>query len=120
MDEFDESNDEENASSSSESEEEQDTVTAPPIKKPSEKGKKVVESTVIKTTHDRQHAPSTSTSPPAMHFQIRDFYFRALGSLVVLSFSQLLSFSSVFPKPLSETLTRSSDGRNPVQLTVPC
>jgi hypothetical protein len=50
----------------------------------------------------------------------RDFYFRALGFLVVLSFPQLLSFSSVFPKPLSETLTRSSDGRNPVQLTVPC
>jgi hypothetical protein len=70
MDEFDESNDEENASSSSESEEEQDTVTAPPIKKPSEKGKKVVESTIIKTTPDRQHAPSTSTSPPAMHSQI--------------------------------------------------
>jgi hypothetical protein len=34
----------------------------------------------------------------------RDFYFRALRSLVVLSFPQLLSFSSVFPKPLSETL----------------
>jgi hypothetical protein len=50
----------------------------------------------------------------------RDFYFRALGSLVVLSFPQLLSFSSVFPKPFSETLTRSSDGRNPIQLTVPC
>jgi hypothetical protein len=49
-----------------------------------------------------------------------DFYFRALGSLVVLSFPQLLSFSSVLPKPLSETLTRSSNGRNPVQLTVPC
>jgi hypothetical protein len=30
-----------------------------------------------------------------------DFYFRALRSLVVLSFPQLLSFSSVFPKPLS-------------------
>jgi hypothetical protein len=44
----------------------------------------------------------------------RDFYFRALGSLVVLSFPQPLSFSSVFPKPFSETLTRSSDGRNPV------
>jgi hypothetical protein len=50
----------------------------------------------------------------------RDFYFCALGSLVVLSFPQLLSFSSVLPKPLSETLTRRSDGRNPVQLTVPC
>jgi hypothetical protein len=49
-----------------------------------------------------------------------DFYFRALGSLVVLSFAQLLSFSSVLPKPLSETLTRRSDGRNPVQLTVLC
>jgi hypothetical protein len=43
-----------------------------------------------------------------------DFYFRALGSLVVLSFPQPLSFSSVFPKPLSETLTRSLDGRNPL------
>jgi hypothetical protein len=42
---------------------------------------------------------------------LRDFYFRALGSLVVLSFSQPLSFSSVLPKPLSETLTRSSDRR---------
>jgi hypothetical protein len=48
----------------------------------------------------------------------RDFYFRALRSLVVLSFPQPLSFSSVFPKPLSETLTRSSDRRNPVKLTV--
>jgi hypothetical protein len=36
----------------------------------------------------------------------------------VLSFPQPLSFSSVLPKPLSETLTRSSDGRNPVKLTV--
>jgi hypothetical protein len=44
----------------------------------------------------------------------RDFYFRALGSLVVLSFPELVSFSSVFPKPLSETLRRSSDGRIPV------
>jgi hypothetical protein len=35
----------------------------------------------------------------------RDFYFRALGSLVVLSFHQLLSFSSVLSKPLSETPT---------------
>jgi hypothetical protein len=47
-------------------------------------------------------------------FFYRDFYFRALGSSVVLSFPQPLSFSSVLPKPLSETLTRSSDGRNPV------
>jgi hypothetical protein len=47
-----------------------------------------------------------------------NFYFRALGSLVVLSFPQPLSFSSVLPKPLSEILTRSSDGRNPVKLTV--
>jgi hypothetical protein len=37
--------------------------------------------------------------------QHRDFYFRALGSLVVLSFPQLLSFSSVLSKPLSETLS---------------
>jgi hypothetical protein len=27
------------------------------------------------------------------------------GSLIVLSFPQLVSFSSVFPKPLSETVT---------------
>jgi hypothetical protein len=46
-----------------------------------------------------------------MHVNGWDFYFRALGSLVVLSFPQLLSFSSVFPKPLSETLRRSSNGR---------
>jgi hypothetical protein len=46
--------------------------------------------------------------------QKRDFYFYALRSLVVLSFPQLLSFSSVFPKPLSEILRRSSDGRIPV------
>jgi hypothetical protein len=50
-------------------------------------------------------------------FSLRDFYFRALRSLVVLSFPQLVSFSSVFPKPLSETL-KSSDGRIPVKLTV--
>jgi hypothetical protein len=36
---------------------------------------------------------------------LRDFYFCAPGSLVVLSFPQLVSFSSVFPKPLSETVT---------------
>jgi hypothetical protein len=47
-------------------------------------------------------------------FVYRDFYFRALRSLVVLSFPQLVSFSSVFLKPLSETLRRSSDGRIPV------
>jgi hypothetical protein len=35
----------------------------------------------------------------------RNFYFRALGSLVVLSFPQLLSFFSVLSKPLSETVT---------------
>jgi hypothetical protein len=45
---------------------------------------------------------------------IWDFYFHALESLVVLSFPQPLSFSLVLPKPLSETHTRSSDGRNPV------
>jgi hypothetical protein len=33
-------------------------------------------------------------------FRNRDFYFRALGSLVVLSFPQPLSFSSVLPKAL--------------------
>jgi hypothetical protein len=38
-------------------------------------------------------------------FKKWDFYFRALGSLVVLSFSQLLSFYSVLSKPLSETLS---------------
>jgi hypothetical protein len=38
-------------------------------------------------------------------FSLRDFYFHALGSLVMLSFPQLLIFSSVFPKTLSETIT---------------
>jgi hypothetical protein len=46
--------------------------------------------------------------------KIRDFYFHALRSLVVLSFPQLISFSLVLSKPLSETLRRSSDGRIPV------
>jgi hypothetical protein len=46
----------------------------------------------------------------------RDFYFRALGSLVVLSFPQLLSFSSVLSKPLSETLTSAGTAGCP---TVP-
>jgi hypothetical protein len=45
---------------------------------------------------------------------LRDFYFYALRSLVVLSFPQLVSFSSVLSKPLSETLRRSSDGRIPI------
>jgi hypothetical protein len=35
----------------------------------------------------------------------REIYFRALRSLVVLSFPQLLSFSLVLSKPLSETVT---------------
>jgi hypothetical protein len=51
---------------------------------------------------------------PKTVLELRNFYLRALGSLVVLSFPQPLSFSSVLPKPLSEILTRSSDGRNPV------
>jgi hypothetical protein len=41
----------------------------------------------------------------SLHKDKWDFYFRALGSLVVLSFLQLLSFSSVLFKPLSETVT---------------
>ena len=39
-----------------------------------------------------------------------DFCFRALGSLVVLSFPQALNFSSVLPNLLAETLTKSSNG----------
>jgi hypothetical protein len=66
--------------------------------------------------------PSTSKSLKVVELLSpilwRDFYFRALRSLVVLSFPQLISFSSVFPKPLSETLRRSLDGRIPVKLTV--
>jgi hypothetical protein len=45
------------------------------------------------------------TVHPGDHLLYRDFYFHALGSLVVLSFPQLLSFSSVLSKPLSETVT---------------
>jgi hypothetical protein len=55
----------------------------------------------------------TITTKGAINIK-RDFYFCALTLLVVLSFPHLVSFSSVFPKPLSETLRRSSDGRIPV------
>jgi hypothetical protein len=53
------------------------------------------------------HTASLNTcySTLRQHFDYRDFYFRDLGSLVVLSFPQLLSFSSVLSKPLSETLS---------------
>jgi hypothetical protein len=44
----------------------------------------------------------------------RDFYFRAPGSLVVLSFPQLVSFSSVFPKPLSKTVTSAGTAGCPM------
>jgi hypothetical protein len=37
--------------------------------------------------------------------KLRDFYFRAPGSLVVLSFPQPLNFSIVLSKPLSKTVT---------------
>jgi hypothetical protein len=43
-----------------------------------------------------------------------DFYFRALGSLVVLSFPQLLSFSSVLSNPLSETITSAETAGCPM------
>jgi hypothetical protein len=43
-----------------------------------------------------------------------DFYFCALGSLVVLSFPQLLSFSSVLSNPLSETVTSAGTAGCPM------
>jgi hypothetical protein len=46
-------------------------------------------------------------------FVIWDFYFCALGSLVVLSFPQLLSFSLVLSKSLSETLTSAGTASCP-------
>jgi hypothetical protein len=49
--------------------------------------------------------PNTSNPLTLIGIEKRDFYFCALGSLVVLSFPQLLSFSSVLSKPLSKTLT---------------
>jgi hypothetical protein len=58
--------------------------------------------------------------PPFLFFSFSyciflwDFYFRALGSLVVLSFLQLLSFSSVLSKPLSETLTSAGTAGCPM------
>ena len=52
-------------------------------------------------------------------FECRDFYFRALRSLVVLSFPQLLSFSSVLPKRLSEP-QKELGRKESVKLTVPC
>jgi hypothetical protein len=38
-----------------------------------------------------------STEGERINIDDRDFYFRAPASLVVLSFPQLVSFSSVFP-----------------------
>ena len=55
--------------------------------------------------------------------KFRDFYFRALGSLVVLSFPQPINFSSLLPKLLSETLTGArTEGcrRRVMALTVTC
>jgi hypothetical protein len=43
-----------------------------------------------------------------------DFYFRALGSLVVLSFPQLLSFSSVLSKHLAKTVTSAGTAGCPM------
>jgi hypothetical protein len=43
-----------------------------------------------------------------------DLYFCALGSLVVLRFPQLLSFSSVLSKPMSETLTSAGTAGCPM------
>jgi hypothetical protein len=60
----------------------------------------------------RDHKGSSKTHLDTIQF--RDFYFRALGSLVVLSFSQLLSFSSVLSKPLSETLTSAGTAGCPM------
>jgi hypothetical protein len=48
---------------------------------------------------------TNASSPSHEGLVYRDFYFRALRSLVVLSFPQLLSFSSVLSKPLAETVT---------------
>jgi hypothetical protein len=45
---------------------------------------------------------------------VRDFYFHALRSLVVLSFPQLLSFSSVLSKPLSKTVTSAGTASCPM------
>jgi hypothetical protein len=46
--------------------------------------------------------------------EYRDFYFHALGSLVILSFPQLLSFFSVLFKPLSETVTSAETAGCPM------
>ena len=39
------------------------------------------------------------------------FYFRTLGSLVVLTFLQPINFSSLLPKLLSETFTSGQNRR---------
>jgi hypothetical protein len=60
-----------------------------------------------KTKENLKQKQLTLQEKHIMHEAIKiwDFYFRALGSLVVLSFPQLLSFSSVLSKPLAETVT---------------
>jgi hypothetical protein len=77
-----------------------------------------VEQMDVKTTFLHRELAEEIYMEQPEGFSFRDFYFRALRSLVVLSFSQLVSFSSVLSKPLSKTLRRSSDGRIPVSLTV--
>jgi hypothetical protein len=64
------------------------------------------------TYHNKRATPPEDDRPHqyrsqrrSSHNYDRDFYFCALGSLVVLSFPQLLSFSSVLSKTLAETVT---------------
>jgi hypothetical protein len=47
-----------------------------------------------------QNFPQSNGGRIAVALPFRDFYFHALRSLVVLSFPQLVSFSSVLSKPL--------------------
>jgi hypothetical protein len=61
---------------------------------------------ILEKTRGNFGTTPISRSKTKMYAKLKgDFYFRALGSLVVLSFPQLLSFSSVLSKPLSKTLT---------------
>jgi hypothetical protein len=92
-------------------------VDEPPPPPPAEVDPFKIPMKIVRRVMDNCYS-GDGTVHPGDHLLFRDFYFRPLGSLVVLSFPQPLSFSSVLPKPLSETLTRSSDGRNPVKLTV--
>jgi hypothetical protein len=65
---------------------------------------------MIRSTNGSYHS---FIIPCNRHSKKRDFYFRALGSLVVLSFPQPLSFFLVSPSPCLKTAEEAHTGGFP-------